>query len=84
MALQPLKPFAPPPDLLVYVPQGVTPHLLMSIFFYFVIAYWLVYTGIAIYHWLAYAHNPALATPAIATHCIVSLAIIGFCLTGIL
>lgn len=83
MSTQPLRPFAPPPDLIQYLPNGVTPHLLVSILFYFVIIYWLVYTAVAIYHWFVYAHNPALASSAVVVHGVVSLACIGLIVSGL-
>lgn len=55
---------------------------LMSIFFTIVFILWLVYTIIAIYHWVRYGRNSWVAVPAVATHIVVSGALILFATAG--
>lgn len=42
-----------------------------------------LYTLVAIYHWMRYGHRSPLAIPAISVHIFVSLALVGFALTGL-
>lgn len=79
---QPLQPFAPPADLLTYLPSGVTPGLLVTWALYLAFAFWALYTIVAIYHWLKYSHASWLAFPAIAAHLFVSFVLISYTLSG--
>ena len=47
---------------------------------YLVIVFWLIYTVVAIYHWLKYSHASWIAWPAIAVHLVVSLALMSYIL----
>lgn len=44
----------------------------VPVFFFLVFFIWLVYTLVAIYHWLRYAGNTTLALSAITAHLVVS------------
>jgi len=79
---QPLQPFAPPADLLTYLPSGVTPSLMVTWALYATFAFWALYTIVAIYHWLKYSHASWLAFPAIAAHLFVSFILISYTLSG--
>lgn len=51
--------------------------------FWFAIALVLIYSAIAVYHWMRYGHRSPIAIPAICVHIFVSLALIGFAATGL-
>ena len=82
MPTEPLRAFSPPTSLSFTIP-GITPHTLILIFFCFAILYWIVYTAVAMYHWLTYSHNSAVAFPAVTTHLGVSFVLIVFALSGL-
>ena len=44
----------------------------VPVFFFLVFFVWLVYTLVAVYHWLRYANNTTLGLCAITAHLIVS------------
>ena len=80
---QPLQPFAPPQGLSHFVPGGlVSSGLLLEWFLFAVFIFWLVYTLVAIYHWLKYSHASTVAFPAMAVHFIISIALISYTLSG--
>lgn len=47
-----------------------------------ILAFWAMYTLIAIYHWIKYSHASWVALPAIAIHLFISLAIMSYALYG--
>ena len=79
---QPLRAFAPPTDLLKYLPAGLSVGMVVTWVLYAVFAFWAIYTLVAIYHWLKYSHASWVAFPAIALHLFVSCALMVFALTG--
>ncbi|MBI3572439.1 hypothetical protein HY091_02840 [Candidatus Kaiserbacteria bacterium] len=76
MTDQPLQPFAPP--FSVNLSSGSAVEWLLGIAF----ALWLLFTLIAIYHWLKYSHASLIAFPAIFVHLAVSAALMSYALTG--
>lgn len=82
MVDQPLQAFSPPTSLLTYLPDGISPGLLVQWVLYIVFAFWAIYTIVAIYHWLKYSHASWVAFPSIALHLFISFALITFTLTG--
>jgi len=79
---QPLQPFAPPENLLAYLPNGFSAGVAITWVLYTVFAFWAIYTFVAIYHWLKYSHASWLALPAIAAHLFVSFALMSYTLSG--
>ncbi len=82
--MQPLAPLAPPTSLSFLLPTTVSGSALLSWALGAVILYWLIYTLVGTFHWVRYSHSPAVATPAIAVHIIVSLICIGYAVTSLL
>lgn len=82
MVDQPLQPFAPPTFLLSYMkdvlPAGVVVMWILLVVF----AFWVIYTIVAVYHWLKYSHASWVAFPAIALHLFVSFALMVYALSG--
>lgn len=81
MTDQPLKPFSPP-NFAHFPSISISSSTLVSWVLYLIFAFWIIYTLVAIYHWLRYSHASWVAVPAIATHLIVSLALIGYALSS--
>jgi hypothetical protein len=81
MPLEPLTPFQNPLETLanlgVPIPTSALKIALITVF-----VVWLVYTLIAIYHWLRYSHASVVAFPAIFVHLVVSVGIMSYALTG--
>ena len=50
--------------------------------FYLAVVIWILYTLIAIYHWVKYSHAAKIAIPSIALHLFVSFLLVSFALTG--
>lgn len=85
MTDKPLQPFAPPTALTnqLHIPSGAfLTDTLVTWLFYFILAYWVIYTLVAVYHWLRYSHASWIAIPAILVHISVSLALIGYAISG--
>ena len=82
MPTQPLQPFAPPTALLAHLPPGLTAGLVVTWVLYAVFTFWVIYTVIAIYHWLKYSHDSWIAFPAMAVHFLVSFALMSYALSG--
>ena len=61
----------------------IDPNMVALTLFYLIIVLVLVYSIIAAYHWLRYGHRSVLTIPALAIHVTVSLALIGYALTGL-
>ncbi|MEK7604682.1 MAG: hypothetical protein AAB442_02725 [Patescibacteria group bacterium] len=80
---QPLQPFAPPNMILGNLPGGLTSGMLITWGWYAVCAFWVVYTLVAIYHWIKYSHASWVMVPAIALHLLVSSSLIVYAFTGI-
>jgi hypothetical protein len=81
---QPLQAFAPPMGLPFAFPTTITPHTLLGWLFALVMVYWIIYTVVAIHHWLTYSHNSAVAFPAITTHLFISFLLIVYAASGLL
>jgi hypothetical protein len=79
---QPLQPFSSPSAFLSYLPSGLSTGAVLTWLLYAIFAFWIVYTIIAVYHWLKYSHASLIAFPAIALHLVVSLALISYILSG--
>ncbi len=81
MNAQPLQPFALPSGLASFSlnlsQTGALETLLALIF-----GIWLIFTLVAIYHWLKYSHGSILSLPAIFIHLTISIALMSFALTG--
>lgn len=84
MPAEPLRPFAPPAQLLENLPAGV-PSMSTALvwFLYTVFAFWFLYTLVISYHWLKYSHDSRLAIPSIVVHLFVSAALMSYALTGV-
>lgn len=78
----PLQPFSMPQG--IALPFALTSETLVAGFFYLAIIYWLIYSLIAIHHWITYSHNAGIATPAIVLHGFVSLVLIGYAVSGLI
>lgn len=80
---QPLQPFAPPQGFSQLFPAGIisaghaTEWLLYAVF-----AFWIIYTIVAVYHWLKYSHDSWIAFPAIIIHVVVSVILVSYALSG--
>lgn len=82
MVDQPLAPFNPP-AFLQSLPGGAAAlDTLITWLLYVAILAWMVYTLIAVYHWIKYSHAARIAVPAIALHLFVSFILVSFSLTG--
>lgn len=81
---QPLQPFAPPVDLLSYLPSGLSFSAGTGVVWalYAVFAFWALYTLVAVYHWLKYSHASWVAFPAMAAHLFISFALMSYALSG--
>ena len=77
---QPLRPFAPPAFVSL---SSVHAGAALGWFLLVVFSLWALFTLVAVYHWIRYAHAPGAALLAVATHLIVSLALVSYVLTGI-
>src|SRR3989344_5253307 len=75
---QPLQPFALPSVLLSRFSDMLPPGLVVEIVLFTVLAFWALYTLIAIYHWLKYSHASVIAIPAIAVHLGISFLFISY------
>ena len=82
MPNQPLRAFAPPADLLKYLPAGLSVGTVVTWALYAVFAFWAMYTLVAVYHWLKYSHASWVAFPAIALHLFISIALMSYALSG--
>ncbi len=78
MPTEPLQPFGLPGGMSIHLSAGSV--IGWALFLVFVL--WAVYTLAACYHWVRYAHAPAVAFPAIITHLAVSALIMTFALSG--
>lgn len=77
--IEPLQPFAPPAGLAVNIAPGTA----IGWLFYAAFIVWVIYTLVAVYHWLRYSHAPAVAFPAIIIHLAASATIVSFALSGV-
>jgi len=84
MPTEPLKPFSPPTALLQHfnLPSTISIGVLVTWGLYFVFAIWVLYTLVAIYHWLRYSHASWVAFPAIGIHLFLSFALMSYTLSG--
>lgn len=80
MPTEPLKPFSPPSALLTSL--HVSPGAAVTWALYAVFALWVLYTIVAVYHWLKYSHASSIAFPAIAAHLFISFALMSYALSG--
>lgn len=79
---QPLQPYALPSALLSRFSGTIAPGLVVEWIFFIVLAFWALYTLVAIYHWLKYSHASSIAFPAIIVHLAVSFMLISYALSG--
>jgi hypothetical protein len=84
MPNQPLQPFAPPTLILAHLPGMLSYNTVVVWLFCFVLVFWMIYSLVAIYHWLKYSHASWVALPAIGIHLFVSLVFIAFALSGVM
>ena len=84
MSAEPLQPFTLPSALLPYFSGTISPGLVVEVFLFVVLAFWALYTVVAIYHWLKYSHASVIAIPAIVVHLGVSFLLISYALSGTL
>jgi hypothetical protein len=85
MPTKPLQPFTPPTAVLNnFHISGVTESTILQLLFWAICVYWVIYTLVAIYHWLRYSHGSLVAFPAIIVHLIVSVLLLLFALSGAL
>ncbi len=82
MSSEPLQPFTPP-AFLSNLSINLSSSVFVSSFFYLVLLYWIMYTIVAVYHWLVHSHNASIALPAIAAHLFVSIVLIGYIVSGL-
>jgi len=78
MPPEPLPRLSPPSFAAFHVNAGAG----LEWLFYIVFGIWAIYTLVAAYHWLRYSHAPVTALAAIAAHIVVSLALLGYALSG--
>jgi len=83
MPNQPLQPFAPPANMLGYLPNNMfSAGLLVEWFLFAVFTFWAIFTLIAIYHWLKYSHASVVTFPAIGVHLVISFVLATYALSG--
>jgi hypothetical protein len=84
---QPLRAFAPPSgpffDQLQFS-GSLAPSFVIQWVLFGVFICWMIYTVVAIYHWLRYSHASLVAVPAIATHLFISFVLFGYAVSGAL
>ena len=68
------------PDFSSYLPWSAGTITLWVL--YAVFAFWVVYTFVAIYHWLKYSNASLMMFPAVALHLAVSVALMSYALSG--
>jgi hypothetical protein len=61
----------------------VDPNAVALLLFYLIVLLVIIYTLIAGYHWIRFGHRSLATIPALAVHVTVSLALIGYALTGL-
>lgn len=81
MNTQPLQAFSLPQGLSQFS-LAVSPAGSLEILLALVFALWLVFTLVAVYHWIKYSHGSPVALPAILLHLAVSTSLMSFALTG--
>ena len=79
---EPLQPFVSPMTFFFHLP--FSSGTLMTWVLYAVFIFWVIYTLIAIYHWLKYSHGSWIAYPAIAVHPFISFVLMAYALSGTL
>jgi len=65
-----------------FLPRITSAYDLVSVMFTVIFGLWLVYTVVAIYHWVRYGHNSWIAVPAIGLHLFVSAMLMIFATSG--
>lgn len=75
-----LTPFSPPSFLAYGQSSSTVLLLLLSV----VIFFWLIYTLVAIYHWMKYSHASWVSFPAIVAHFVVSFLLASYAFSGFL
>lgn len=81
MTDQPLQAFALPAGFGtagIDLSSGLAIEIMLGIVF----GFWLIYTLVAIYHWMKYSHSSLIAFPVIFLHLVVSVALMSYGLTG--
>ncbi len=86
MPPQPLQPFAPPTELLKHfnLPTSVSTGTLVVWALLAVFTVWILFTAVAVYHWLKYSHAARITFPAIGIHLGISFLLMMFILSGAL
>ena len=79
MPTEPLTPFTGLPFALT-----ISGGAFLGWAFAIALAFWALYTLIAIYHWIKFSHAAAVAYPAIVVHLVVSGAIMLFALSSLI
>lgn len=82
---QPLRAFAPPSGPLfdqLHLSGAAAPSAALQWILFAVFICWLIYTIVAVYHWIRYSHASLVALPAIAVHLFVSLVLFGYAVSG--
>jgi hypothetical protein len=82
MLSEPLQPIVSPFSMLARLSADLSPGLFLTWALYAVFAFWVVYTLVAVYHWIKYSHASFLALPAIALHLIISFSLMSYALSG--
>lgn len=77
-----LSPF--PTSVTFNLPVSLTPQMAMTIFFWFAIVCWIIYTLVAVYHWIKYSHASRVAYPAITAHLIISIVLASYTFSGLI
>jgi len=66
------------PSLVLPIATGT----LVAYALYAVLAFWAIFSLVAMYHWLKYSNASWVAYPAIAVHIVVSVALVSYALSG--
>jgi hypothetical protein len=61
----------------------IDPSAIISIIFLVIFVWWLIYTLVAIYHWLRHASESWMAVPAVVIHLFVSGFLIFYATSGL-
>ena len=79
---QPLQPFPSPSEVFSHFPVAVSTGAVVEWVLLGILVLWVLYTLVAVYHWLKYSHGSAMMYPAIGIHLGVSIILMGFAFTG--
>lgn len=82
----PLRAFSPPAGRFfdhLQVVSNASSNLVIAWILFAVSVCWIIYTLVAIYHWVKYSHAALVAIPAIAVHLAISLILMGYAISGV-